>query len=121
MANVAVAASDSNDGKEDHGSVGWIKDQEMMFRINVDPVLRTIVCRIAYTEISPKILSKAVRTAPGKLMGAIIELERMGLVKRDPQHRFDANIVPASNSAREKMRRWADAWCTSDDKCDVAS
>ena len=119
MASIANAESDSMKKKDDHEWIGWIKDEEMAFRISMDPLFRTIVCRVAYTDVSSRILAKAARATLGRIMIAVDDLERMGLFRWDPQHPFVANIVPTSNLARETMRRWADAWCSGDDKCDV--
>ena len=83
----------------------------------MNPVLRTIVCGIGYTNFSPKTFAKAIRASPNKIMDAVGDLERMGLVKLVPEFHYGGNIVPASEFARNKMRRWADAWCVGDDKC----
>lgn len=118
VANAETDSADENNKLEWHG---WLKETEMVFRIRLDPVLRAIVCRVPYTEISPNKLAWAIRATPNRMMEAIVELERMGLIKMEPPFKFDGNIVPASRHALDQMRRWAEEWCTSDDKCELGS
>ena len=98
----------------------WYRQKELTLRINLDPVLRTIVCRIAYADFSPRTLSWAIKATRKKTMSALAELERLELIKLMPSHDFEGVIAPASEQARERMRHWADEWCASDDKCDVS-
>lgn len=118
LAASATAGSTSIGEENDHGWDGWLMTKELEYRVNLDPVLRTIVCRIAYAEFSPQSLARAIRATPNKIMDAVAELERMKLIQVNPPFSFRGIIVPASRQARDLMRLWADHWCVRDNKCE---
>ncbi len=101
------------------GVAGWLKQVEGVVRIRSDPVRRAIVCRVPYMELSIPALVRATKIPKPKIMFAITSLKGMGLVDISNNPSGQWIIVPASPQAREKMRRWAEDWCVSDEECGV--
>ena len=98
--------------------VRWFDDVTAKIEISLDPVMRQIVCRVAYEPFSPDSLSRAMRVSGTKIWNAVDKLSWMGLV--NVRVNMDLNlVVPASDRARDLMRRWAESWCMSDDSCGV--
>ena len=97
----------------------WARDVEAMARVHSDPVLRSIVCRVPYEDFTVEAIMRATKIPGPRLKRAVQLLERMGLVEV-VQNGNVMRLVPASEKAREKMRRWSEQWCVGDDACSVA-
>ena len=101
------------------GFQAFVRDAEMITRINTDLVLRAIVCRVPFTDVTVDALLMATKLPGPRVMRGIRELEALGLIRVEGAG-SDNKIKPASQKAREKMKKWAYEWCVSDDKCGVA-
>ncbi len=88
-------------------------------RVNSDPVMRTIICRVPFSDISPESLYRATKLPVPRIMQALKELQGMGLVIFDRNLNGRLVIAPASRYARSKMRRWSYDWCGGGDECGV--
>ncbi len=99
--------------------LAWMKEVEAVVRTRSDPLGRTIVCRVPYTDIVITSLALATKTSRVNIMRAASRLESMELVKISNNSFGQWTIKPASEEAREKMKRWAEDWCTSDENCEV--
>lgn len=98
----------------------WLKDAEIALRINTDPILRAIVCRLGFHRISVGAISRATGVNKKRLMDGVRELMALGLVNvSDVGGNYDL-LEPADRVAETKLRRWAYDWCTSEDQCEVA-
>ena len=97
----------------------WLNDIELAARINTDPVLRAIVCRIPFMNFTAAALTKATRLSRTRIMHAVGDLMDMGLVKQVTGENGRTIIVPTSDEARQKLRRWVYDWCANDDTCEV--
>ena len=97
-----------------------IKGAEMITRINSDRVLRAIVCRVPFTDISVRALIQATKLPGKRVMSGVRGLVDLGLVTVSQNETSNDVIKPKSEEARAKMRDWAYQWCSSDDKCGVA-
>ena len=98
--------------------VRWFDDVAAKVELSLDPVLRQIVCRVAYEPFSPDSLSRAMHVSGTKIWSAVDRLSWMGLVNVRVNTGFNL-VVPTSDRARDLMRRWAESWCTNDDSCGV--
>ncbi len=97
----------------------WIKEVQAVIGIRLDPLLKTIVCRVPYTNFTMDSLAKATGVTKVTLAHAVSELVDKGLIGLDHDADGTMLIVPANERAREKMRKWAENWCTSDESCGV--
>lgn len=95
----------------------WVRKFEFAMRINTDPVLRAIVCRIPYAHFTPKTLTMAIANSPERVLHALRILEGRSLIMIVGAERWDGLIVPTSEEARQKMRDFAQRWCRDDDEC----
>ena len=122
VVNSAIAQSYPWDKDPDLAEtvLAWMKEVEAVVRARSDPVQRTIVCRVPYTDIVITSLIQATSLSRPKIMHATNRLESMGLVKLSNNASGQWTITPKSEETREKMKRWAVSWCVGDDKCDVA-
>ena len=96
----------------------WFEDVTAKVEVSLDPVLRQIVCRVAYGAFSPDSLIRAMRVSGTKVWSAVDKLKWMGLVKVRVGTGYDL-VLPASDRTRDMMRRWAESWCMTDDTCGV--
>ena len=96
----------------------WSRDFEMLFRVNADPVLRAIVCRVPFTNWSLDALAMGTDIPKDRFFDSMRLLDEMGLVTHSERNGITI-IRPASEFARVKMRKFAREWCTSDDTCGV--
>ena len=92
----------------------------MIARVNSDPVLRTIVCRVSFSDIPPDALYRATKLPQARVMQAVEELKGMGLIAFGINLRGREAITAANSEARKRMRRWSYRWCGTDDRCAVA-
>ena len=84
-------------------------------RLNTDPVKRAIICRVGYQPFAIHSIWRATKIPEEKIRRAAIELEKMNFV------RLNGDVIsPHDKYARQKLRRFADKWCASDDRCEVA-
>ncbi len=108
---------DDDAGSPAAGIKAWIDDARVTFRINSSPILRTIVCRVPFTDFTLESLAKATGIPKDRLAAGVNELVLMGLVR---WRRGEQNwIQPASEDARKKMLKSADDWCGSNESCEV--
>ncbi len=96
----------------------YIETEAMGLRINTDPVMRQIVCRVAFRAFTASALRRAMYISEEKTEKAIETLKSMELV-RIKLTRGEKLVLPANQEAGKMMRSWADKWCASDDKCGV--
>ncbi len=119
---LVVFSARAEEASWNHGDSGperlsaWLGDVGAVLRLNADPVMRTIVCRLPYTDFSASAMVRATRIPLPRLMRAAYELQDMGLVAVDHEGEI-ARLRPASKRARAKMRDWAFTWCAGDDSC----
>ncbi len=97
---------------------GVMDANALMLRVNLNPVLRQIVCRIAYHPFTTKNLRRAMHIKQSAAAEAVEKLKFMGLVTFKRKGGEDL-VVPTNREAKEMMRRWADEWCVDDDTCGV--
>ena len=115
----AKVGGTQNEKSEDalSGFLGWTKKMEMIIHINSDEVLRAIVCRVPFSDISPDALIKATKLPNDRVTKAVYELEVMGLVRLERNMGGNRLIVAATEEARRYMKNWAYNWCAENDKC----
>ena len=101
------------------GVDNWAKEISAAMRVNVDPVLRAIVCRVAYTDITPDNIVMATGMTAKQLKRGIKQLETIELVTTRIEGGV-TRITPASEEARRQLKKLADDWCVNDDECGVA-
>ena len=97
----------------------WLKDVESIVRIHSDPVQRTIVCRVPYTDLAVTSLVQATGIPRVRIMQAINSLKATGLVNLTNNQQSQWIVVPASEDARKRMQKLARSWCTNNDECTV--
>ena len=97
----------------------WVGNAAEVLRINSDPVLRTVVCRVAYNPFTAPRLVSATGLPASQVNRAFKELRDMGLVRFEEAQGRYPTITSANPSAREKMRRLAERYCSSDRECGV--
>ena len=100
------------------GVTNWAKEIAAAMRVNVDPVLRAIVCRVAYTDITPDNILMATGMTPKQLKRGIKQLEAIELVTTKLEGEV-IRITPFNDEARESLRNLAEDWCAGDDQCGV--
>ena len=97
----------------------WAINLEAAARIASDPVLRAIVCRVPFANFTIEAIMRATKIPGPRLKRAVQRLEALKLIDVVREGNV-MRIVPANESARAKMREWANKWCTSDEECGVA-
>ncbi len=97
----------------------WINSSAISLRVNSDPVFRTIVCRVPFTNYTFESLIRATGLPKQRLATALGELVVMGLVSMQTESSGNVLVVPASENARKMMREWADKWCMDNNACGV--
>ena len=97
----------------------WAREAELTLRINSDPVLRAIVCRLAIRNFTLDMMVTATGVPKERIRLAVNVLSELDLVRLIVDRRGTLGILPASEEARREMARWADRWCSSDDTCGV--
>ncbi len=96
----------------------WADELETIFVVNSDPVMRAIVCRVPFENFSLEALMKATKVSEERLLRAIDELTRRGLIDSSDES-GTTMISPAGEMARDAMRRFAENWCGTGDECGV--
>lgn len=128
MAVIAIPIADYSARSEPHRGDAedpWtlaarsVKSVHFALRVNSDPVLRTIVCRIPYTNFTLDTLARATRINSERIASALGELVVMGLVTLRTEPQGDVVVTPASESAQSLMREAAEKWCNGSDDCDL--
>lgn len=111
------AAAD-NDTWREKGFVPFgeeIGDLRDSLWLNMDPVKRAIICRVGYQPFAIHSIWRATKIPEGRIRNAAHELEELKLV------RLNGDVIsPRDETARDKMRRFAEKWCASDDRCEIA-
>ncbi len=97
----------------------WLKEVETAVRVHADPLQRAIACRVPYGNVSVESVALATEHTKHQIIYAATNLRDRGLVKFIFNGPYPT-IVPANERSRELMRKWAEQWCVSDDKCDVS-
>ncbi len=86
--------------------------------INMNPVLRQIVCRIGFQSFTESALARAMGLSEDRIGEAIDRLKLMGMVGTEAKN-GEKLVVPASKGAERAMRKWAEKWCVGGDECGV--
>lgn len=95
-----------------------LNERILSLRINTDPVLRQIVCRLPYHGIEVTEHARNLGISEIDVWKAGLELNKMGLVDIRHFEQFRM-LIPKSEAAKEMMRRWAERWCVTDESCRV--
>ena len=96
----------------------WARDFELLFRVNPDPVLRAIICRVPFTNWSLDALAMGTGIDKVRFFDGMRLLDEMGLVTHTHKNGI-IMIRPANEFARVRMRKFAREWCTNDNECGV--
>ncbi len=96
-----------------------IDETTLGLRISADPVLRRIVCWIAYQPFDVAALASALGTSETNVKKAIEKLRSMGLVEFSHEQQPEM-VIPANEEKSEMLRRLADEWCFGGNECGVA-
>ena len=99
--------------------LAWMKEVEAVVRAHSDPIQRSIICRVPDTDVVITALMLATGLPRLKIMAAVAPLEKLGFVEISNNDSGQWIIKPASEEAREKMKRWAETWCVGDGTCGV--
>ena len=91
----------------------------MSLKINMDPILRQIVCRVSYQAFEIAVLARTLGLKEKKVREAVAKLQQMGLVQVRNLEQLEL-IVPADAKSGAAMRRFTREWCATDDECGVA-
>ncbi len=97
----------------------WAREADLTLRINSDPVLRAIVCRLAVTNFTMDMMVTATGVSKERITHAVNILSSMKLAQLVVDRHGNVAIVPTSEEARGEMAQWADRWCSSDETCGV--
>ncbi len=97
----------------------WMHEIALATRINADPVLRAIICRIPFQEFTLETIHRATGISRARLLRAVDELGALGLVRAIPIEGEFLRIEPRNGDVLKKMRAWAYDWCASDEHCEV--
>ena len=97
-----------------------VRDAETAIRINSDPVLRTIVCRLGFHRISVGAIARATGVSKRRLLEGVRELMVRGLVNITDADGDYYLLEPTDRDAKAKLQRWAYNWCSNDDRCEAA-
>ncbi len=99
--------------------VDWFDETTTLVEINLDPVLRQIICRVGFRPFSVGALKKAFGISEDKIWTAVSKLRNWGMVSVTDQ--YGHTIVGAANrDAAAKMQKWADQMCLDDTECEIA-
>ena len=96
-----------------------VHDETVKAQINLSPVLRQIVCRVAYEPFTRGELGRAMGISDEEIGKGLEKLNAMNLVLLE-KGGGGGLVLPASDSAQDLMQRWAEEWCVNDDTCGVA-
>ena len=96
-----------------------IHDEALKAQINLSPVLRQIVCRVAYEPFTRGELGRAMGISDEEIGKGLNKLAEMKLVSLE-KGGGGGLVIPSSDSAQDLMQRWAEEWCVNDDTCGVA-
>ena len=91
----------------------------MSLNINMDPILRQIVCRVSYQAFEIAVLARTLGLKEKKVREAVAKLKEMGLIEVRNLEQLEL-IVPTNAKSGAAMRRFAREWCASEDECGVA-
>ena len=97
----------------------WLHEVAMTVRINTDPVLRAILCRIPFHRFTLESLHLATGIPRQRLLRGAEHLETLNLVRLEPDEGEWLSIMPYDGEVEKKLRAWAYDWCSSDESCDV--
>ena len=94
-------------------------EQNFKLRITLNPILRQIVCRIAYQSFTRPALVKAMGVHYKAVAEAVDRLIFMGMAKIVPTE-GESLVAPYNEKVGQMMRLWAMEWCNSDEACSVS-
>lgn len=86
--------------------------------VGMSPLLRQIVCRIAFENFELSVLVGALGMPGPTVFHGVQLLDRLGLAEFKDDYRGRI-VAPKSKRSADMMRRWAFEWCDSDDSCRV--
>ena len=113
MANPADAQPNPGDKNADFAGTGvpWFNDVEAILKARYDPIKRTIICRVANTDIVISALIEGTDVSQSRMKHAIDRLKSRRLVQVGNNAVGERIITPTTDEAREKMKRWAPFFC----------
>ena len=97
----------------------FVDEQNFKLRITLNPILRQIVCRIAYQSFTRPALVKAMGVHYKAVAEAVDRLIFMGMAKIVPTE-GESLVAPYNEKVGQMMRLWAMEWCNSDEACSVS-
>ena len=96
----------------------WTKELETILKVNTDPVLRAIICRVAFTDYSLSALMMGSNIPADRFKRALTQLEHGGFIKTSTTG--DVTMVaPANPDAKDALRRFAMSYCSTGGECGV--
>ena len=119
---ISANADDANNENGELGSrlvLDRLREVEIAVRVHANPLERTIVCWLPFTDISIQAMSQVTGHTKHQITYAASKLRDLGLAKLHPGEGGYPTIVPANEKTRELMRRWAEQWCAASDECGV--
>ena len=99
--------------------LAWMKEAEAVVQARYDPIKRTIICRVSNADIVITELIQETNVSESRMMHAITRLKERRWVRVSDNAGGQGTITPATEEAREKMKRWAPYFCR-DEKSDIA-
>ena len=94
-----------------------VDDAKMEFVLRSNRVFRKIVCSVPYANYTLDALAQVTQVSKPALKSHVDALGRIGLVAWTHDWRGHLLIVPANETARARMRWWAEDICGVDDDC----
>ena len=116
----AAARADEDDVREfdPMGVIArLVDDAKLEFVLQTDAVFRKIVCSVPYANYTLDALARVTQVSKPALKSHVDALGRIGLVAWVHDWRGHLLIVPANETARARMRRWAEEICARENDC----
>ena len=82
-----------------------------------DPVLKNLVCQLAFESYTPGALSSALHISPEQVMRRIDTLSGWGLVRTVSRNSAPMIVEPYPGYGADTLRRWALRYCPLGDVC----
>ena len=129
LAGIPALASDPPEEPPGDGVSRLFKDIEkfgnkvqleaLKAQINLSPVLRQIVCRVAYQPFTKGELGRTLGVPDEDINKALEKLKDMKLVSLEIGG-GGGLVISSGDEAQGIMKRWAEEWCVNEDSCGVA-
>ena len=82
-----------------------------------DPVLKNMVCRLAFESYTPRSLGSALHIPRDQVIRRLDTLSGWGLVRTVSRNSFPTIVEPLPGSGADTLRRWALRYCPLGDVC----